>query len=304
MRSVLVVRLRCGRRRGAPQTGSVRTVYVTAAAADGSPLAALDAADLVVREGDQARKVVRVEPSRATLKVAIAVEELLTPDSDVRRSVANFIDQIRESGELALYTVGRRTEKRVDYTSQILPFATAINSFPVRAVDPGDLVQALQEIARHQRPLEGRHVIVAVATQTAQVSSVTADGVLEQLSGGRTVLYAATLTGSETSTIPLGATSGGRRLDLEGQVSGLERDKMFDDGTRQSGGLHLSSQRTAGLWNALERIAAELQRSVRGVVRGRPEVGRQRHDRSDPARHRRPRPDAREIETADRCPPS
>ena len=84
-----------------------------------------------------------MEPSRARLKVAIVVEELLTPDSDVRRAVANFIDQIRESGELALYTVGRRTERRVDYTSQILPFATAINGFPARAVDPGDLVQAL-----------------------------------------------------------------------------------------------------------------------------------------------------------------
>ena len=42
-------------------------------------------------------------------------------------------------------------------------------------------------------------------------------------------------------------------------MSGLERDKVLSDGTRQSGGLHLSSQRTAGLWAALERIAAELQ---------------------------------------------
>ena len=88
---------------------------------------------------------------------------------------------------------------------------------------------------------------------------MTVDGVLKQLTDGRTVLYAATLTGSETSTIPFGTTSGGRRLDLEGQVGGLERDKIFNDGTRQSGGLHLSSQRPAGLWNALERIAAELR---------------------------------------------
>jgi hypothetical protein len=242
----------------AAQTGSVRTVYVTAAAADGGRLAALDVADVVVKEGDQIRKVLKVEPSRTKLKVAIAVEELLTPDSDLRRAVANFIDQIRESGELALYTVGRRTEKRVGYTSEIVPFAAAINGFPARAVEPGDLVQALHEIARDQRSLEGRHAIVAVATQTAQVSTVTADAVLQHLIGGRTVLYAATVAGSETSTIPFGSTSGGRRLDLEGQVSGLERDKIFNDGTRQSGGLHLSSQRAAGLWTALERIAAEL----------------------------------------------
>jgi hypothetical protein len=242
----------------APQATSVRTVYVTAATADGSALPALNAADLAVREGDHPRKVVRVEPSRAKLRVAIVVEERLAPDNDVRRSVANFIDLIRDTGELALYTVGRRTEQRVDYTSEILPFASAINKFPVRAVEPGDVVQALQEIAKRQRPLEGRHVVVAVAVQTAQVSSVTAESVLEQLRTGRAVLYAATIAGSETLTAPPGATSGGRRLDLEGQVNGLERDKVFGEGTRQSGGLHLSSPRTAGLWNALERIAGEL----------------------------------------------
>jgi hypothetical protein len=243
----------------APQAGAVRTVYITAAAADGSPLPALDAADLAVKEGDQIRKVLRVEPSRARLQVAIAVEELLTPDNEVRRALANFIDQIRESGELALYTVGRRMDRRVDYTSQIVPFANAINKFPVRATEPGDVVQALQEIAREQRSREGRHAIVTVATQTMQVSTVTAEAVFEQLAAGRTVLYAATLAGSDTSTIPPGATSGGRRLELEGQVSGLERDKVFSDGTKQSGGLHLTSQRTAGLWTSLERIAAELR---------------------------------------------
>jgi hypothetical protein len=243
-----------------PGAGAMRTVYVTAAAADGSALPALEATDVVVREGDQTCRVVRVEPSRAKLRVAIAVEELLTPDNDVRRAVANFIDQIRESGALALYTVGRRAEKRVDYSSEIAPFAAAINKFPVRAVEPADLVQALHEIARDQRGLEGRHAVVAVATQTAQVSTATAQAVLEQLTAGRAVLYAATVAGSETSTAPIGATSGGRRLDLESQVSGLERDKVFGDATRQSGGVHLSSPRTAGLWTALERIAAELQR--------------------------------------------
>jgi VWFA-related protein len=236
-----------------------RTIYVTASATDGSALAALSAADLVVKEGGQPRAVTRVEPSRTRLQVAVAVEELLTPDNDVRRAVANFIDRIRNSGDLALYVVGRRSEKRVDYTSEILPFANAINRFAVRSVERGDLVQALHEIARDQKPREGRRALVAVAVETAQPSSVTADAVLEQLAATRSVLYAATLAGFDTSTVPSGATSGGRRLDLEAQVAGLERDKVFNDATRQSGGLHLSSQRTAGLFAALERIAAELR---------------------------------------------
>jgi VWFA-related protein len=243
----------------AVQAPAQRSVFVTAAATDGRPLGALTAADVRVREGGQPRQVVRIEPSRATLQVAVVVEELLAPDNDVRRSVANFIDKIRMSGQLALYVVSKRTERRVDYTSEILPFANAINRFPVRAVEQGNVVQALYEVAKEQRAVEGRRAIVVVAQQSAQVSNVTADTVTTELRATRGVLYAATLAGFETSTAPSGATSGGRKLDLEGQVSGLDRDRLFNDGTRQTGGLHLSSQRTAGLWDALERIASELQ---------------------------------------------
>jgi len=241
------------------QAPAQRAVFVTAAATDGRPLGSLAPADVSVREGGQPRPVVKIEQSRAKLQVAVVVEELLAPDNDVRRSVANFIDRIRTSGDLALYVVSRRTERRVEYTAEILPFANAINRFPVRAVEQGNVVQALQEVAKEQRAVEGRRAIVVVAQQSAQVSTVTAETVLTELRALRSVLYAATLAGFETSTAPSGATSGGRKLDLEGQVSGLERDRLFNDGTRQTGGLHLSSQRTAGLWDALERIAAELQ---------------------------------------------
>lgn len=243
----------------AAQAPVQRTVYVTAAAPDGSELQALLEDDLVVKENGHRRRVLRVEPSRGTLQVAIVVEELLAPDDDVRRSIANFIDQLRDSGELALYVAGRRAERRVNYTSDAVAFANAINRFPPRSVERGDMVQALHEIAKEQRAREGRRALVAIAVEGAQASSVTASAVIEQLTAGRTVLYAATLAGSEVSSIPSGATSGGRRLDLEGQVSGLERDRLFSDGTRQSGGAHISSQRTAGLWTALGRFAAELR---------------------------------------------
>jgi hypothetical protein len=236
-----------------------RTLYVTAAASDGTALVDLRPADLVVEENGQPRRILAVQPSRSTLQVAIAVEEVLAPDDEVRRSIANFIDQVRQSGEIALYVVGRRAERRVDYSSDIVPFANAINRFPVRSVERGDIVQALREIAHDQRSREGRRAIVAVAVDGAQASNVSADAVFTELGASRSVLYAATLAGFEMSTAPAGATSGGRRLDLEAQVAGLERDRVFNDGTRQSGGLHLSSPRTAGLWTALERVAAELR---------------------------------------------
>jgi hypothetical protein len=235
-----------------------RTIYVTARATDAGAPPTITAADVIVKEAGEGRSVIRVEPSRAPLQVAVVVEEILAPDNDVRRSVANFFDQVYQAGQIALYVVGRRSEQRIDYTSQIVPFASAINKFPVRGVEQGNLVQALKEIAREQRSREGRRAIVVLAVEAAQPSTVSAEGVLDELRAGSSVLYAATLPSWNTSTVPAGATSGGRRLDLEGQVSGLERDRVFAEGTRQSGGLHISSQRTAGMFAALERVASEL----------------------------------------------
>src|SRR5690349_15052813 len=92
-----------------PAQSSRRTIYVTAHAANGIPLAELTDQDIVVREGGQARPIVRIEPSRAALQIAVAVEERLAPDDDVRRSIANFFDHVYQAGRIALYTVGKRS---------------------------------------------------------------------------------------------------------------------------------------------------------------------------------------------------
>lgn len=255
------------------QSSTRRTIYVTAGGADGVPLPDLTAKDLVIREGGQPRSVIRIEPSRVPVHVAIAIEERLAPDDDVRRAVANFFDHLHQSGTIALYTVGRRSERRIDYSAEIVPFARAINGLPPRSTEYGDLVQAVHEIARDQRSREGRRAIVVLGTESAIPSTATAAGVIEQLIAGSSVLYAATIAGSTGSTVPAGATSGGRRLDLEGQVSGLERDRLYADCTRQSGGLHVSFQRTAGMFDALERIAGELTRQYVVSYDGDPRPG-------------------------------
>lgn len=239
--------------------GVQRSLYVTAVDQSGAGVPDLTAADLTVKEGGRNREVLRVERAQGRLKIALAVEELLTPYNVIRQALGGFIDRVQGSADIALYVVGRRNEKRVDYTSDIMPLVTAINAFPPQAKDTGLLVESLYEIVHEQRLLEGRRVIVVVATETTQVSSVTAEGVLGQIRNARGVLYAATLKGADVLAVPSDATSGGRRLALESQASGLERDKVIGDGTRQSGGLHVSSVRIDGFPAALQRIAADLQ---------------------------------------------
>ena len=239
----------------------MRTVYVTAAAADGSPLRGPERR----RSGRQGRRPAAHQSSASSRRARSCRSRSRSrsswrPTDEVRRAVANFIDQIRDIRRArALHGRTAHRDSASTTPRRSCPSPPRSTAFPVRAVEPGDLVQALQEIARHQRSLEGRHAIVAVAMQTAQVSSMTADGVLEQLTGGRTVLYAATLAGSETSTIP-------HRGDVRRPPPRSRRPGQRT-GTRQ--GLqrrHAAVGRaapvlasgTAGLWTALERIAAEL----------------------------------------------
>jgi VWFA-related protein len=242
---------------GQARSGIRRDVYLTAIDQNGAHVLDLSAADLQVREEGKDREILRLEPARSKLRVALAVEETLTPDIAVRRALAGFIDRVHESGDVALYVIGRRTERRVPYTSDLMALADAINAFPSRAVYDGVLVEALQEIAREQRSLEGRRVLVTLAMELQQLNSVTADGVFEQLRDGGAIFYAATLFGFYGPTGM--ASSGGRNLALENQTAGLERDRLFSEGTKQSGGLHLSIARTEGLTMALHQVASDLQ---------------------------------------------
>ena len=243
----------------APQARSDvrRTVYVTATDQAGRDASDLAPADLTVKEGGKARQIVRVGPSEARLKIALAIDELLSSDGVVRRAALRFIQQLHESGDLALHLVGRRNEKRVDYTSDLGPFISAINAFPARPQYPGNLVESLYEIAKDQRALEGRRVIVTLAPEISQVSSVTANGVLDELRDNGAVLYAVTVVGPATSAGTL-QEAPATRLEGGDLTSQVERDRVLGDGPKQSGGLYLPSARVEAFPAALERIAGEL----------------------------------------------
>jgi hypothetical protein len=244
-------------------SGVRRSVYITAFDEKGIAPTDLTAADLTVKEGGRDGSIVSVEPSQDRLKIALAVEEPLTPDGFARRALADFIDGVQPAGDIALYVIGRRSEKLVEYTADLMLFINAINAFPSRSMFEGNLVESVHEIAKELRSIEGRRVIVTAANEMSETSSVSADGVLDQLRDGRIAFYAATLSRIErenrSSETASGLTGAGRRLELERLVGGVERDRLFSEGTKQSGGLHLSVVRPEGLPAALRRFVGDLR---------------------------------------------
>jgi len=237
-----------------PQTtGIERTVYLIARHESGLHVADLTPADLVVREAGKEREILRLRRSPERLKVCFAIDEGLSPDLIVRRAAFRFIEQLQGAADIALYLVGHGNAKLVDYTADVMPFLKAINSLPQRAQGGGNLVESLYELARNQRSLEGRRVIVVLATEIPQRTTVTANGVLDQLRDNGTVLYAVTLVGP-AGTVPAPTPE---MAHLE-TVEEVERDRALNDGTRQSGGLRIPSMRQDDFPAALDRIRGEL----------------------------------------------
>jgi VWFA-related protein len=235
------------------KTAFERTVYFTARDQVGAHVPGLSPADISVRDGGREREIRRVGPSRTRLKLALAIDEGLSPDMIIRQAVQRFVQQLQGSADIAIYLVGVGNAKLVDYTSDQRTLVDAINKFPLRAQGGGNLVESLYELARLQRPVEGRRVIVILATEIPQRTTVTANGVLDQLRDSGAVLYAATLVGPAGTMETRTPESG----NLE-TVEEIERDRALNDGTKQSGGLRLGSLRREGFQPLLDRISREL----------------------------------------------
>jgi len=234
-------------------TGVRRTVYITATNPAGTYVADLTAADLTVREGGKERMIQRVERSEERLKISLAIDEALAPDDPFRRAAYGFVERLQTIADVALYVVGSGTAKVVDYTSNPLLFRAPLNGIPHRAQGGGNLVEALYKIVRDQRGVEGRRVIVILTTEIPQRSSMTASGVLEELRDTGTVLHATTLVGPAGTIAP--PTPDSAHLETLDEV---ERDRLLNEGPKQSGGLRFSLLRLEAFPAALDRIRAEL----------------------------------------------
>jgi VWFA-related protein len=230
-----------------------RTVYFTARHQSGPYVADLTPADLIVREAGREREILSVRRSSLRLKICLAIDEALSPDAVIRQAAQRFVEQFQGSADIALYLAGHGNAKLVDYTANAAPLQRAIASLPQRAQGGGNLVESLYELAKSQRSIEGRRALVILASELPQRTTVTANGVLDQLRDNGIVLYAVTLVGPAGTVDP--PTPETAHLET---IEEVERDRALNDGTRQSGGLRIPSMRVDDFVAALDRIRGEL----------------------------------------------
>lgn len=247
---------------GAPQTQAVtRSVLVTATDDVGRPVEGLTPSDLVVREGGKTYAVESVSPSVGPMRVALAIDELLAPNTIIRRALVTLAQRLSDRAEVALYVLGRTNELRVPYGASVAAVANAVSALPSRGQYPGPLVEAVMEIARAQRSFEGRRALVLFAPEIPRASRVKAEGALDAIRDGRVTFYAATYVG--WTTRPSGIVEmPPTRLEGQDLTEDVEGDRLIDEGTTRSGGMRLPSTTPDGFLKAVERISSDLDHQL------------------------------------------
>lgn len=228
---------------------ALRTAYVTATDSRNALVGNLTAADVTVKEGGKNREIVKVEISTTPMRIALLVEDSLTGDAPTRQGLFQFIEKLQGKTTFAIFLVGRRNVRIIDYTSDVGLLRKTIDAFPMRRPTLDEnLVEGIVEASRDlSRQESGRRVIVAVAIERMQPASISPDRALDELRKSDAMFYAATLAS--------GMHSGSNLMEA---IDNTAQDKVLSDGTKQSGGRRDESLQTAGIPEVLDRFADEL----------------------------------------------
>jgi hypothetical protein len=217
--------------------------------------------DLIVREDNVAREVLRIVPASEPMQIALLVDNSQAATRSIQRmreGLTQFINLTANGrNELSIVTMGDRPTLMVDATSDADKLKK--NGADRLFAQPGAgtyLLESVIETSKGFRKKESaRPVIVALLTEGVEFSNQHYDDVLKALRESGTEFYALTLTEAQAD-------------DRSDPVR--NRNVVLDRGPRESGGrreILLSDMAIAG---ALTSVADELLHQFK-VTYGRPE---------------------------------
>ena len=238
-----------------------RSVFVSALDREGGPVVDLAPTDVIVREDNVAREVLRVVPADEPIQMAILVDDSQAAEQyirDYRVALTDFITTMTEpldSGarnEIALIALADRPTILSDYTFSREQLLRGVTRIFASTGSGTYLMDALIEVSRGiMRRGSRRPVIVVLTAEGPEWSNRHYNQVLEPLR----------LSGAALHVVILG-----RRVN-----NAHDRSVVLDQGPRDTGG-HLDTLLTGtALTGWLQRLATELQHQYR-VTYARPQT--------------------------------
>lgn len=227
---------------------TTRTVYVTVVDNDGQPVTGLTAADFRVRENNRDREIASVAPATEPMRVALMIEEALTPAGSARQGLFEFVKQMQGKAEMSLVVVGLSNRVAVPYTTDANVLVAGLNDLPLsQRQQVNHVPEGIAEMARtfkndrHPRP-----VMVMMALDAQQVSSEQPQSVLNQLRDSNAQLHVVSIEAAQTALDP------SQMMDASG------RAQVLGDGPKQSGGRQWAVGALTAIPKAMLSIANDL----------------------------------------------
>jgi hypothetical protein len=217
--------------------------------------------DLVVREDNVVREVLRIVPATEPMQVALLVDNSQAATRAIQRmreGITQFVNLMANGrNEISIVTMGDRPTLVVDATSDADKLKK--NGADRLFAQPGSgtyLLESIIETSKGFRKKESpRPVIVALLTEGTEFSNQHYDDVLKALKESGTEFFALTLTESQTDD----------RSD-----PARNRNVVLDRGTRETGGRREILLSDMAIQGAMTSVADELLHQFK-VTYGRPE---------------------------------
>jgi hypothetical protein len=236
-----------------------RALYVTALDKSGNPVADLQPSDLIVREDDVTREILRIEPATEPMQVAILVDNSQAGERyirDYRDALPAFVsalmadERVSRKHEVALVALGERPTILADYTTDPARVQKGIDRVfhasgsAVYFLD--GVIEVSQGITKRSNP---RPVIVAIITEGPDLSERHYRQVLEPLRTAGAALHIVTL---------------GTPRNMED-----DRNMVLDAGPKESGGSISTILVGTALTGRLKQLASQITQQYR-VTYARP----------------------------------
>ena len=239
-------------------------MYVTVVDQAGAPVQSLTPSDVIVREDNVSREVLRVVPAEDPMQIAILVDTSATARDDIayiREALPPFVAALTSGdagakNQIALVGIGERPTILTDYTSNRATLQKGIDRVWSTTGSGAYLVDAVFETSQGFTKRDAkRPVIVAIVAEGQESSYKFYDQVLTPLRN----------TGAAFHVLMLG-TPATERTDED-----RSRATVLDEGTRTTGGSREQVLTPLGLKTRLAQLADVLMHQYR-VTYARPQT--------------------------------
>jgi VWFA-related protein len=232
-------------------------MFVSAVDSKGEPVEGLGPNDFIVREEGARREILRVSRAVEPMDIALLVDTSAAAQnsvSSIRQGLTSFVGLMAGDNQIAIVGLADRPTILTDFTSNRGLLDKGIGRVFSMSMSGMTLLDAIWEVSNGLRRREAtRAVVIPVMTNGAEFTNRYARDVIAALRDAGAGLHAIVVG-------VIDATS----------ITDRERAQVLDEGTRVTGGQHVTLLTDQALDQALRKLAREL-RSQYKVVYGRPE---------------------------------